>query len=106
MRIFFTRPHVLAPLAGMALVLTTFAAQIRVQDLRTQFVRELNPVRRAKLFPKLEQAEFEEIRHQTDGGDYAKALELLGDYRDKVHATQKALDATGVDPEKKPAGYK
>jgi len=106
MRIFSALLHVLAPWAGMALLFMTPAGQIRVQDLRTQFVREPNPVRRAKLLPKLEQAEFVEIRQHVDGGDYAKALEILGGYRDDIRATQKALDATGVDPEKKPAGYK
>ncbi len=106
MRISTALPHVLAPVAGFALLVTASAGQIRVQDLRTQFVREPNPVRRAKLLPRLEQAEFAEIRQQIDGGDYAKALELLGGYRDEVRATQKALDATGVDPEKKPGGYK
>ena len=106
MRIFSSLPHALALLAGMALLVTASAAQIRVQDLRAQFVREPSPVRRAKLLPKLERAEFEEIRQQIDGGDYPKALEILGGYRDNVRATQKALDATGVDPEKKPAGYK
>jgi len=106
MRIFSALPQVLAPVAGVALLMTASAAQIRVQDLRAQFVREPSPVRRAKLLPRLEQAEFGEIRQQIDGADYAKALELLGDYRDEVRATQKALDATGVDPEKKPAGYK
>jgi hypothetical protein len=106
MRISSAPVHALTAWAGLALLLATPAAQIRVQDLRTQLVHEPNPVRRGKLLPKLEQAEFEEIRHETDGGNFAKALELLGDYRDDVHTTQKALDATGVDPERKPAGYK
>ena len=106
MRIYTALPHVLAPVAGIALLVTTSAAQVRFQDLRSQFVREPSPVRRAKLLPKLEHAEFAEIRQQINGGEYANALEILGGYRDDVRDTQKALDATGVNPEKKPAGYK
>ena len=106
MGMLFGLPLALAPWMGTALLFATSPAQVRVQDLQTQFVHEPSPVRRAKLLPKLEQAEFVDIRAQIDSGEYAKGLELLGNYRDEVRATQKALDATGVDPEKKPAGYK
>ncbi len=106
MKIFSPLLRVLGPCAGLVVLLPTPAAQVSVQDLRARFVHEPSPVRRAKLLPKLEQAEFDEIRHEAADGNYAKALELLGSYRDEVRATQKALDATGVDPEKKSAGYK
>ena len=106
MKILSAPLHVVAPWAAMALLVTSSVAQTRLLDLRAQFLREPNPVHRAKLLPKLGRAEFGEIREEIDNGDYAKALALLGDYRDNLRATQKALDATGVDPEKKPAGYK
>jgi len=75
-------------------------------DYRSQFDRETDPVRKAKMMPRLESAEFAELRKLMDGGDYPNALVMLGDIRDQIRDTSKALDARGVDPEKKPAGFK
>jgi len=75
-------------------------------DYRSQFDRETDPVRKAKMMPRLESAEFAELRKLMDGGDYPNALVMLGDIRDQIRDTSNALDARGVDPEKKPAGFK
>jgi hypothetical protein len=93
-----------------AISLTAFLArplpQNHVTQYRDQFRRENDPVRKAKLMPRLGDAEFEVIRSDTEAGEYDTALQLLENYRDEVVSTQKALEAKGIDPEKKPAGFK
>ncbi len=99
-------PGTWAPILGLAVLLFPAFPQGRLADFRTQFDRETDPVRKAKLMPKLESAEFAELRKLMDGGDYPNALVMLGDIRDQIRSTAKALDQKVDDPEKKPAGFK
>src|SRR5579872_5910928 len=71
-----------------------------------EFLRQENPVRKAKLLARLGDEEFEEIRQAADAGDYDIALRDLALFQQEIDATKKALDDTGVNPEKKPAGFK
>lgn len=95
----------LAPVA-MAVLLAAPLAQNRLADLRSQYDHESDPIRRAKIVLKLGAAEFEEMRHYAEEGNFPDALRVLGDYRDEVRAIEKGLDATGVDADRHPAGFK
>lgn len=91
---------------GAALLLFATGKSDRLAELRARYDHDSDSVHRAKLMPKLELAEFAELRKLAEAGDYPKALVMLGDIRDQIRDTSKALDARGVDPEKKPAGFK
>lgn len=80
--------------------------QDRLAQFQIQFRRETDPVRRAKLLPHLADAEFEAIHAEMEAGEVEKALRILENYRDEVASVKKSLDATGVDAERKPAGFK
>lgn len=56
--------------------------------------------------PKLGEAEFEDIRARVAAGRLPDALAILEQYRDQARECARLLDATGVDAEKHPAGYK
>jgi hypothetical protein len=91
---------------ALALVPGTPFAQDKLRDLQAEYNREKDPVRRAKLIGKLGEEQMGSCQRQVAAGDYAKGLTLLGEYRDEVVATEKGLDASGADAEKKPAGFK
>jgi hypothetical protein len=80
--------------------------QDRTAELRSRFAQESNPVRKAKLMPRLGEAEFREMRNHLAEGRLPDALAALERYRAEVQACQKGLDATGIDAEKHPAGFK
>ncbi len=80
--------------------------QERVEELRSRFDAETNPVSKAKFFKKLGPAEFKEMHAQIGAGHDDQALKILEQYRDQVRATFDGLRALHVDPEKKPAGFK
>jgi hypothetical protein len=67
---------------------------------------ETDPVRRAKLFPRLGDAQLAEIQRLANGEDFIKAGAGLEEYRDEVKATFQGLKDTGVDAERKPGGFK
>jgi hypothetical protein len=99
------------PGAGTQAIVTTLliwmpALQSHPGELRERFANEVDPVRRARLMPKLQSEEFSDLRKQADAGDYPQALITLGDFRDQIRATQKELDGMGVNAEKKPSGFK
>jgi hypothetical protein len=80
--------------------------QERGPDSLELFKRETDPVRKAKLLPHLGEQQLDEIERLTDTGDFVNSGKLLEEYRDEVKNTFKDLKATGVDPEKKPNGFK
>jgi hypothetical protein len=87
-------------------VLSPALAQDRVAELQAQFNRETDPVRKAKILPKLGDAQFDSARGETDAGRYAQALKIIEEYRDEVKTAEAALKASGIDAERKPAGFK
>ena len=99
-------PGIWTHILSSALLLFAAGATDRLAELRAQYEHETDPVRKAKLMPKLELAEFAELRKLAEAGEYPKALVMLGDIRDQIRDTAKALDGRGVDPEKKPRGFK
>ncbi len=81
-------------------------AQDRVAELQAQFNQENEPVRKVKILAKLGDAQFDQVRKDTDDGKYSDALHTVQDYRDEVRTALAALKATGVDAERKPGGFK
>lgn len=81
-------------------------AQDRLSDLRSRFAHESNPVAKAKLMPPLGDAEFAQIDNDVMQGKLPEALLVLQSYRDQAKSCDKALDASGTDAEKHPAGFK
>jgi len=76
------------------------------EAFRTKFTREGDPIRKAKLLIPLSEAEFRDIQKEVGADNAQEALTILRQYRDEALASQKALDATGHDPEKHPNGFK
>ncbi len=81
-------------------------AQDRIADLQALFNHESDPIRKAKILPRLGDAQFDQVRAELVGGQYAHAVEVLQEYRDEVKGSIQALKATGVDAERRPAGFK
>lgn len=81
-------------------------SQDRTADLRSRFEQETNPVQKAKLMQSLGEAEFQQIRKDVEADRLSDALALLREYRDQAESCAKGLDATKVDAEKHPSGFK
>ena len=98
-------------MASLVLIIVLLAnfpakAQERIDELSRQFDAEKEPVRRAKLFPKLGEAQFELLRKAAKADDYEQALTILNAYVDAVNKLHISLLAAIPDPERKPAGFK
>jgi hypothetical protein len=81
-------------------------SQTVLDDLRARYAHEPDPVRKAKLLPKLGDAEFAVIQKQLDGGNMDEAVAAVREYRDQAQSCLTALDARESDPEKHSGGYK
>jgi hypothetical protein len=90
----------------MAACWSAAVGQAKIADLRAHFLREPNPVNKAKLMPQLGDAEFAEIDADVTQEKFPEALDVLQHYRDEVQLCDKGLSAAGVDAEKHPAGFK
>ena len=92
------------------LCVPAFAHAMQTQDatevFRTKFTKENDPVRKAKILIPLGDAEFRNIQKEAGADNAPGALAILRQYRDEAEASQKALEATGHDPEKHPNGFK
>jgi hypothetical protein len=92
------------------LCVPSVARAMQMQDateaFRAKFTREPNPVRKAKILIQLSDAEFRDIQKEAGADNAQGALAILRQYRDEAEASQKALEATGRDPEKHPNGFK
>lgn len=89
-----------------ALVAGSAFPQDRAAELRSRFAQESDPVRKAKLMPRLGEAEFREIADAVRAGRLAEAQAGLERYRAEIESCQKGLDSMGIDAEKHPAGFK
>ena len=103
------------PRLGVTLALATSclcgpALPARAQDahakLEAQYQSENDPVRKAKIVAKLGHFEIDQSRSDLKAGDEEKALAVLERYNDEVRKTGEALTASGIDPERRPAGFK
>lgn len=89
-----------------ALLLAAGTVAQSLEDLRGQFARETNPVRKARLFPKLGEAQLDLVHDLATHEKYAESLTALEQYRDDARATYAALKSSGINAETKPNGFK
>jgi hypothetical protein len=82
------------------------AAQDRMAAELARYDQETDPVRKARALAKLGDDQIDEARKQLKAGDDVASLHILEQYRDEIQHTAEALKATGLDAEKKPAGFK
>jgi len=92
-------------IAALALA-ALLPAQNRVEFMLNQYQHEADPVRKARDLVKLGDAQIDLARRQLKEDDDVKSLDTLQLYRDEVKETVDKLIGTGVDAEKKPAGFK
>jgi hypothetical protein len=92
-------------IAALALCGGLFA-QNRLEDDLAKYQHEPDPVRKARILAKMGDAQVESARKELKDGHDEASLHTLEQYRDEVHETIAALNGTGVDPERKPAGFK
>jgi hypothetical protein len=78
----------------------------KVQELQARFDRETDAVRKAKVFEKLGDAQFEEARKSGSAGDYSAVGLTMESYRDDARAALDALKKSQPDAERHPNGYK
>jgi len=81
------------------------AAQDHVAEDLARYQHEADPVRKTRLLIKLGDEQVELAKKQLKEDEVA-SLHTLEQYRDEVHATIAALNASGVDAERRPAGFK
>jgi hypothetical protein len=94
----------------VALLALPLCALLHAQDplaaALEQYEHEPDPVRKAKDLAKLGNDQISLASRQFKSGDDVGSLHTLEQYRDEVLATFQALQATAVNAEKKPAGFK
>ena len=94
----------------VALLLTALlpatAQNARLTRLQAQFSHENDPVRKAKALSKLQEEQFDLAQKSADAGHADQALHFIEQYRDEVRAVHAALQATGINAEKRPHGFK
>jgi len=95
----------IAAIAALALCVPLAAQDRLAQDL-ARYQNETDPVRKARALAKLGDEQVDLAKRQLTADDEVPALQTLQQYRDEVHATVAALNGTGVDAERKPAGFK
>lgn len=95
----------IAVIAALALCVA-LAAQDRSADSLARFKNETDPVRKARALAKLGDDQVDLAKKQLKAEDEVASLHTLEQYRDEVRATVAALKGTGVDAERKPAGFK
>ncbi len=95
----------IALLAALALS-APLAAQDRLAADLAKYQHEVDPVHKARELAKLGDEQVELARKQSKAGDSEASLHTLEQYRDEVSETVAALKGTGVNAERKPAGFK
>ena len=73
---------------------------------QAQYESGSDPVRRAKILAKLGPLEISEARANVRSEKDEQALAALEKYRDEIRKTAEDLAATGVDAQRRPAGFK
>ena len=92
-------------IAALAL-LAPLAAQDRLSVDQARYDQETDPVRKARALVKLGDDQIDEARKKLKDGDEIASLHALEQYRDEIQHMAELLKSSGVDPEKKPAGFK
>ena len=95
----------IAVIAVLALC-APLAAQDRLAENLAKYQHETDPVRKSRALAKLGDEQVDLAKKQLKAEDEVASLHTLELYRDEVHDMVTALNATGVDAERKPAGFK
>jgi hypothetical protein len=74
--------------------------------LRTKFIKETNPVKKAKIVPQLADAEYAQVQDQLKADNTAEAGAILKQMAMEAETSRDALDAKVKDPESHPDGYR
>ena len=91
---------------AMGALCPTLAAQDRLADDLSKFQHEADPVRKSRVLARLGDEQVDLAKKQLKADDEVASLHTLERYRDEVHDMVATLHGTGVDAEKKPAGFK
>ncbi len=93
---------------ALALALGSAAVQVASQTaaLRAKFVKETDPVRKARLLGPLADSEFHDMQQQINDDKSADAGAIARQLSEEAQDCRKALDAKVRDPEKHPSGFK
>jgi len=94
-----------ALIAGLLLVTSAYA-QDKIAEYRQRYDHESDPVRKAKDFQQLGDAQIAEFVRATVQDRYDVALTNLSDYRLEAHTCFDGLAAAVPDAEKHPEGYR
>jgi hypothetical protein len=81
-------------------------AQDRLAEDLAKYQHEADPVRKSRVLARLGDEQVDLAKKQLKADDEVASLHTLEQYRDEVHDIVAALHGTGVDAEKKPAGFK
>ncbi len=95
----------IAVIAALALC-APLAAQDRLAENLAKYQHETDPVRKARALAKLGDEQVDLAKKQLKAEDEVASLHTLEQYRDEVRAMVAALNGTGIDAERKPAGFK
>jgi hypothetical protein len=81
-------------------------AQDRFAESLAKYQNETDPVRKSRALAKLGDEQVDLAKKELKADDEVASLHTLELYRDEVRDTVTALKGTGVDAERKPAGFK
>src|SRR5271169_1615994 len=95
----------IAVIAALA-VCAALSAQDRYAESLAKYQNETDPVRKSRALVKLGDEQVDLAKKQLKADDEVASLHTLEQYRDEVRDTVVALKGTGVDAERKPAGFK
>jgi len=85
---------------------SVLAAQDRLSEELARYQHEPDPVRKSRVLVRLGDEQVDLARKQLKADEDVASLHTLEQYRDEVRETIAALNGMGVDPERKPAGFK
>jgi len=95
----------IAVIAALALCVP-LAAQDRLAESLAKYQNETDPIRKSRALVKLGDEQVDLAKKQLKEDDEVASLHTLELYRDEVRDTVAALQGTGINAEKKPAGFK
>ncbi len=78
----------------------------KTAELRSRFVKETNPVKKARILPQLADAEFLQVQAQLKADNAAEAGAIVEQMAEEAATSHAALEAKGRDPEEHPQGYR
>jgi len=97
------RPTILV----LAFVLAAMqATPDKTAEIRARYVKETNPVHKAKILPQLAESEYLEVQGLLKADNAAEAGAIVKQMADEAAECREALDGKVRDPEAHPDGYR